>query len=241
VPISRSDLIPLLDLQRIDEALTRIAKTLKELPEDVAVKTAVAEREELVPVHQESSEEFARLQREQQRLEDEIATLRTKLTRDQDRLASGTVTSPREIVNLQAEIDAIGKHISSLEDDELEVMELSEAVGKTLATIQSSLSVIDERIADLKRQRDQAAAALTADQTRLQNERAEKVGLVLPDVAARYDKLRAQIGGIVVAEYRSGSCGGCGLPLSPLAREEYRSSGEVWYPCENCRRILVEV
>jgi predicted nucleic acid-binding Zn-ribbon protein len=241
MPATRSDLVPLLGLQRVDEALSRIATQLSALPEDAAVRDATAVRDEFVPIHDERVAELARLGLDQQRLESEIATLRTKLERDRGRLAGGTVTSPREIVNLQAEIDGLTRRVARLEDDELEVMEQSEAVSVTLAEVRAQLDTANALLAAAIAARDAAAGSLTAEQARLSAERAAIVPGVEPDVLARYDKMRASLGGVVVAAFERGICGGCGLPLSPLAREDYRSSGEVWFACENCRRVLIEV
>lgn len=240
MPVSRSDLVPLLELQRVDDAIAKLDARLRALPEDAAVKAAEDERAEVLPIHQDREAEIARLQREQGRLEDEISTLRTKLQRDRDRLASGSVTSPREIVNVQAEIDGIERRISKLEDDELEIMELAEAVGVTLDTVRAQLAQVDSRLEEATAARAQASETFTAERARLAEERSALAPTVLPEVLERYEQLRTRLGGIVVARFEQGRCGGCGLPLSPLAREEYRTSGEVWYPCENCRRILVE-
>lgn len=238
---TRSDLVPLLELQRVDEAIARIIAQLAALPEDAAVRAAIEERDEITPIHADRTEELARLGREQARLEDEISTLRTKLAREEGRLASGSVTSPREIVNLQAELDGLTRRIGKLEDDELEIMELAEAVTATLEAVRAQLDAATVRLADATAARDAAAGSLTADRTRLDAQRAELAPTIDPAVLARYEQLRTQLGGIVVAAFSKGTCGGCGLPLSPLAREEYKSSGEVWFPCENCRRVLVEV
>jgi len=238
---TRSDLVPLLELQRVDEAIMRISAQLAALPEDAALQAAIAERDEITPIHDERAEELARLGREQARLEDEISTLRTKLARDEGRLASGSITSPREIVNMQAELDGLTRRIGKLEDDELEIMELSEAVTATLEALRAQLDAANVRLAQASEARDAAAASLIEERTRLEAQRGELAPTIDPAVVARYEQLRKQLGGIVVAAFSKGTCGGCGLPLSPLAREEYKSSGEVWFPCENCRRVLVEV
>ena len=51
----------------------------------------------------------------------------TRSARDQQRLDTGAVSSPRELENLQSEIASLAKRRSDLEDVVLEVMERRES------------------------------------------------------------------------------------------------------------------
>ncbi|HWH06428.1 MAG TPA: hypothetical protein VNT23_08320, partial [Gaiellaceae bacterium] len=190
-----------MDLQEVDERIGRIEGQLAALPEEVELTAAIEHRAELTPVHEERRTERERLAREQQRLEDEVSSLRARLAREQERLESGTVTSPREIVALQAEIDMLQRRIATLEDDELEVMEHGEAVDATLAELQVGLDAADARVTAATRARDDAATAFSAELDGLRRRRAELLPGILPEVLARYERLRRSQSGTVVAPF----------------------------------------
>lgn len=237
--IESADLVPLLDLQEVDERIRRISATLKDLPQEAALATAEAERQEILPVLEERQKERARLASEQKRLDDETAGLRSKLQKEEQRLASGSVTGPREIVALQAEVESLTKRISDLEDDELEIMENAEAVEQTIAEIQVRVDTADRAVDEARRARDEAAASLSGELEDLKARREKLTPGIDPTVLARYEKLRSTQSGTVVASFDGKTCGGCGLPLSPAAREELAASNDPWFSCENCRRVLV--
>src|SRR4029453_10319529 len=71
----------------------------------------------------EVDERLKDLGRSQQRLEDEITSLRMRAQQAEKQLYSGTTNNPRELQALQDDIASIQRRISKLEDDELDVME----------------------------------------------------------------------------------------------------------------------
>lgn len=237
--IERIDLIPLLDIQDVDERIRRVEGLLAALPEEAELTAALTEQAEVTPVYDERTAERTRLDREQQRLEDEVETVRARLAKEQQRFESGTVTSPREIMALQNEIDALARRISTLEDDELEIMETAEAVDVTLAELKVGIDAVGARVAAAMKARDESAAALAIELETLRTRRVAMVVGVEPGVLDRYEKLRKAQSGAVVAAFDGKTCGGCGLPLSPASREEFKASSDAWFPCENCRRVLV--
>jgi len=57
---------------------------------------------------------------------------------------------------------------------------------------------------------------------------------------ARYDRLRARLGGVAVARLDGSRCGGCHLDLSTSELEEVRAVGPgVLADCPQCGRMLV--
>ncbi|MFP5224072.1 MAG: zinc ribbon domain-containing protein [Actinomycetota bacterium] len=235
----RSALKPLLDLQRIDSAIDRILEKQKALPEQAELDVLVAEHAELEPLLTERQEAHKELVRKQERLEADIEAMRIRIKREEERLASGSVTSPREIVALQNEIESLGRRIETHEDEELELMERSEAIQQTIDELSKRVTNRQELIDATTERRDRAAAELGAEQKALEAERDEIAPSVDQKLLETYQKVRGQLGGVAVAAFDGTTCGGCGLPLSPLEREEFRSSKALVVRCETCRRILV--
>ena len=59
------------------------------------------------------------------------------------------------------------------------------------------------------------------------------------EVLALYEDIRERRGGVAVGELKNGVCTACGLPLSPMQRDEIKRGTEPIIRCENCRRLLV--
>src|SRR6195952_5945054 len=78
------------------------------------------------------------LGREVRRMESDVDTVRQREAKDQRLLDSGSV-APKEMTNLQHELETLKRRQSDLEDQELELMERLEVAETTLAAAQSGL------------------------------------------------------------------------------------------------------
>jgi hypothetical protein len=118
----------LLDLQALDSALARLAhrrRTLPELAEIVRLDGQVdGLRDGIVLAETELSD----LAREQARFEREIDQVRTRKARDEERMASGAITNPKQLQDMEHEVATLTRRQSDLEDGELEVMEKVETI-----------------------------------------------------------------------------------------------------------------
>src|SRR5918995_3997985 len=83
------------------------------------------------------------LARSQQRREDEIASLTERANQAEKQLYSGAVSNPRELQALQDDVASIRRRIGQLEDDELEIMELSEPVDAERAELEAERGRLD--------------------------------------------------------------------------------------------------
>lgn len=230
----------LLDLAELDAELGRLDHRRRGLPEH-------AELSQLEQRDRELRDEIAALEategdlkRELGKAEADVEQVRARITRDRTRLDAGQVSSPKELENLQSEVESLLRRQSDLEDVELEVMErrettqarLSEATGdraKVEADIQSVTARRDEILADLAEQSGKAAdqrAAVAAEEP--------------ADLIDLYEKLRVQHGGVGAAALRRGQCQGCHLTLNTVDLNAIRAAApDEVLRCEECRRILV--
>jgi predicted nucleic acid-binding Zn-ribbon protein len=230
----------LLDLQALDTTLDQLAHrraTLPEIAELASLDARLSElRDEIVRVSTEDHD----LGREQSKIETDVELVATRAKRDQQRLDSGSITSPKELENLQHEIGSLGRRQGDLEDQVLEVMEKREEVQGRLEILtrqRDELTVLREQA--LERQ-SVAFASIDADRAKASDER-DALGATIPDdLLALYVKVRATNGGTGAAALYRGACQGCHLSLSgqDLADVRDAPSDEV-RRCEECRRILI--
>lgn len=178
--------------------------------------------------------------REQTKAEQDVDQVRQRAARDQQRLDSGAVTSPKDLENLQREIASLAKRQGDLEDVVLEVMERRESAQERVAELTERTGAVQGRIDDATARRDTAAGALDAETATVTKEREVIAGTVPADLLKLYDKLRAQQGGIGAAKLYARSCQGCRQELAITELNEIRSAApDTVVRCENCRRILV--
>lgn len=128
-------LAALLEVQAHDTRLDQLRHQLETLPERTARDTA---RVDLAATEAALADRTATrddLARQQKRIDDEVELLKDKRTGFDAKLYGGTVSNPRELQDLQEEIDALGRRIDQLEDGELEIMEQVEPVEAQLAQL----------------------------------------------------------------------------------------------------------
>lgn len=166
--------------------------------------------------------------------------MRQRAARDQQRLDSGAVTSPKDLENLQHEITSLARRQSDLEDVVLEVMERRESAQQRAAELTERVASVQAKIDDASARRDATYEELDAERASITKEREVIVGSVPAELLKLYEKLREQQGGIGAAKLYQRRCDGCRLELNITELNEVRSAApDTVLRCENCRRILV--
>ena len=177
---------------------------------------------------------------EERRLDDEARSLSEKAKEMETRLYSGTISSPRELQAIQADVEQLKRHRTSLEDREIEVMEQRESLDAEVAEAEGAL-----RRAAVEVERLQAVIA--AAETEIDAQIAARVearrGLVtaLPGtLLADYERRRAVNRGVGAARLAGNTCQACRLsiPASEVDRIRHSTADTLAY-CDNCGAILV--
>ncbi len=82
-------------------------------------------------------------------IDDEAQTVGERADEVNKKLYSGTISSPRELQAMQADIDMLHRRRSDLEDEELEVMEQRETLDAALATLDATIASLQARVTEL--------------------------------------------------------------------------------------------
>ena len=230
----------LLDLQAVDTVMAQRVHRRRTLPELVTIADSANRLSTLSGDVVRAQTEIGDLGREQRRLELDVDQVRSRSERDQQRLESGSVGSPKELERLQHEVQSLARRQGDLEDQVLELMERREALDAALAAVNESVQRVTADRDDATARRDFAFAEIDAE---LSDREAERDGLTaaLPaDLLALYERLRAGSGGTGAAALRQRRCEGCRMELAStdLNRARNAPPDEV-LRCEECGRILV--
>ncbi|MFJ9180493.1 zinc ribbon domain-containing protein [Streptomyces sp. NPDC102360] len=235
-----ADQIRLLDVQDLDVRLQQLRYKKRSLPEHAEIESLTKDLTQLRDLHVAATTEESDCAREQTKAEQDVDQVRQRAARDQKRLDSGAVTSPKDLENLQREITSLAKRQGDLEDVVLEVMERRESAQERAGELAERLSSVQAKADDATSRRDAAAAAIDADVSSAAKEREVVAGSIPADLLKLYDKLREKEGGVGAAKLFQRRCEGCRLELNITELNEVRAAAaDSVVRCENCRRILV--
>lgn len=231
--------LQLLDLQGYDAALARLAARRRTLPA-LSVLLDAQQRlsalgDTLVGYETESADQA----RAAAKLETEIEQVRSRSDRDSERLDTGSVPAS-QLESLQSEITSLARRQASLEDDELEILELREQADHGAESTRASIAEVSQRRVGAEAERDAAFAAIDAEAADTTAAREALAPQLPTDLIALYERLRADRGGVGAAALVARRCEGCHLELSgnELTAARAAAPQEVLRH-DDCGRILV--
>lgn len=232
--------LALLDLQELDSRADQLRHQRQSLPELKEIATLTAQRTELDNRRRDAQISVDDLTAEQAKVDADVEQVKARRKRDQDRMDQGLITNPKDLERMQGELESLQRRITSLEDDELEVMARLEDAQGDLDALTGQVGELDERLAALTATADERTAELGAELEATETQRAPAAAAIPDDLLALYERLRASKGGVGVGALRARQCGGCRLSLDPseLAAIRAAAPDEV-IRHEECQRILV--
>jgi predicted nucleic acid-binding Zn-ribbon protein len=230
----------LLDLQELDAKADQLRHQRRTLPELAEIQSLEPQRAELSGRVREGELVIEDLTNEQAKIDADVESARARRTRDQDRVDQGVISNPKDLQRMLHELESLDRRITSLEDQELEVMEQLEEAQKSHDSLVAQLTATDERLASLGKARDEKTAGFDEQLSGIAAERAPIADGLPADLLALYDKLRESKGGVGAAALRARQCGGCRLSLDSAELAAIKSAGsDEVIRCEECQRILV--
>jgi len=231
--------LALLDLQELDARTDLLRHQRETLPEIAEIASLTAARAELDGKRRDAQIAVDDLTAEQAKVDADVEQVKTRRKRDQDRMDQGLISNPKDLERMQGELESLQRRITSLEDDELEVMARLEDAQQELDSLTAQVAAADERLAALGAARDTRTAELDEELRTLADERGPAVAAIPEDLLALYDRLRASKG-VAVGALRARECGGCRLSLDPSELASIRAAApDEVIRHEECQRILV--
>ncbi|MDQ7034126.1 MAG: hypothetical protein Q9P01_04625 [Anaerolineae bacterium] len=223
-------------LQEIDLGLIRRDKRLQAIEAQLADNDAVKAAQVTVDI---AEEELKPLQKNLRDLELQVQSTRSKRNNTETRLYSGSVTNPKELQDMQNEIESLKKWHAELEDRMLEVMLGVEEAESVLNDAQDTLAQVMEAAATENQDLLSEKQALISEVSHLQEKRIAAIAAVDETNLKLYDTMRPQKANQPIAKLNSDdTCSACGIRQMGVVTQEIRRSEELIY-CRNCKRLLV--
>ncbi|RMG82386.1 MAG: hypothetical protein D6712_14710 [Chloroflexi bacterium] len=224
----------LLRLQDIELAIRQKRKRLQEIESILNDNAAVIAAKQNV---EKVEAELKPLRTRLRDLELEVKANETKQKSTEDKLYSGTVKNPKELTDLQREIEALKNWRTELENRMLELMMEIEDVEASLDAAQATLQQMQETEAS-KHQAliDEKQALEQAIAESMEQYRAAQASID-EDALKIYKEMRPQKGYRPVAALDGQNCGVCGVAQTTATLQAVRHGNQLVY-CSNCGRIL---
>ena len=214
-----------LEIESNEQALARIASQLGKSQAVVRMQTKLKSEQQ----HLEE------LGRQQHSVEWEIEDLVNKLTPAEEKLYSGRIKDPKELTNLQHEVDGLRIRRNHLEDKALEIMDQVELSTASVSTLSNELKTLEAEWHSQQQQLSTNMEQLKTTLSDLKHKRQLLSANIDPQAIEFYQGLRRQKGQ-AVAKVEQGICCGCRISLPTTELQRARSDSLV--QCSSCGRIL---
>jgi predicted nucleic acid-binding Zn-ribbon protein len=223
------------ELQAVDSQLLRLKRSQAGLDNGAE---AAKKAQSLRDAYNKQNNELHRLSGDLKDCELKLQSIETKLKTNQQRLYQGTVSNPKELVNIEKEIGALQRQRSELDERILQLMDDVEGQKQ-----QTHCAAEEARLAET-----QHATTVSGFQSKFEANKQEIAALeerrcliveAISDKALlkRYEDIRARHSGVGLAKINNSSCGACGMALPSGTIRAVREGNEI-QTCENCGRIL---
>ncbi len=232
--------LSLLELAELDVELSRLNHRAAHLPEQQRYTEIQAEQGVVNDRLSALTLALEDIDAQVTRLESEIDGVRQREDRDRGLLDSGSV-SPKQLEELQHELDTLQRRQTSLEDSLLEVMERRELLAAEQADEAAKLDALQQDLAKTAQLRDIALAEIEDVRGQRSARREELVSGLDAELADLYERQRGTTG-VGAARLQGRRCGACRIELDrgEIARIAATPDDEV-VRCSECRAILLRV
>ncbi|MEX2430715.1 MAG: hypothetical protein WD645_02215 [Dehalococcoidia bacterium] len=225
----------MLDLQAVDLEIQRHSERLAEIAKRLGNERPLAKYRNEAADLQESVRKITSRQRE---LDAVAAELTGRIEGAEKKLYGGTVTSPRELRDLEADVTQLKRQRSGHEGELLEVMDTLEAEQAKLAAATKLLARAEKVWKTDQEQMAGEQGTLQAELTSLTHDRNAKAAALTPLELALYEQVRKGHGGRAVAEVRNGMCQSCRVALPTRQAQSIKTSATP-VRCPSCGLILL--
>lgn len=221
-------------LQEKDRGLDRIKAQIAQAQTSAdAIRRSIIEEQQAI---ESAKEQRKKLLLHHKTLEGDVAKIDGDINKH-----SGELRLVKTNEAYRALLTAIENLKKKKDDAETKILELMDELDLQQKRAKEAAAAMETH----KKEKEDRAAQLDSEKGKLESlleqaiqERAGLFAVFPPDVASRYERLRAKREGVAVAPVLEGaSCGGCRMHLTPQMINEVIKAHE-FVQCERCQRIL---
>ena len=228
----------LVALQEIDQRLRQKETTLQELRQQISVIASAVQTKEQEAVAQQSrlAELEARHRDTESQLKEEEGKIKEK------RVRQNRIRNERELMAVRREIELMKEANEKIEEDGIRLLEQIEQEKTRLGQTQHEIEELKGKMAEETSRVETQISSLESEAQQERSEREKFARDIDADLCARYERIFAKRGGVVVVEIRADTCQGCYMRIPPHMSNQIRSSAQAQattiFHCPHCGRML---
>ncbi len=216
-----------LDIEGKKESVEQIESKLGESQTLAEMRASLAQQEE----------RLAQASGEQRTLEWQLDDLSVKISREEDKLYGGSVRNPKELADLQREVEHLKGRRRQLEDRVIDIMS---EVELTEVNVRNQSAQVGDLEQIWRREQERLEAErikLLSEIVDLEERRRGLAAQIDADSLDLYQRLRETRQGKAVVRVEQGMCQGCRITL-PMTELQQARAGQRLVQCGSCGRIL---
>jgi predicted nucleic acid-binding Zn-ribbon protein len=167
--------------------------------------------------------------------EGELDDILSKITAAEQQLYGGKITNPKELANLQHEVNTLKSRSDQLETRALEVIDQVEEAEKNATSLNNDYQRLEDEWRLQQKQLTEEVEQLKSSLADLKQKRQQAIEQIDTSAVALYEKIRQQKKP-AVAKVEQGICRACRISLSASTLQKARGGQPV--QCGTCGRIL---
>lgn len=205
------------------------------------IESRLIETSELLAAREEATDAAAmaeRLRNDQRELEARLQALEAKITGLETKLYSGDIRNPKELSDLQREVEHLKEQRRKLDDEALAGLEVVEVALATAREARDELARIEAAWQQDQQKLRGDKDAYQEELARLEKDRESRTRTMDATALGLYEALRKTKNGRAVARLDRGSCTGCNVTLPTNMISQVRNAATL-VQCPRCERILV--
>ena len=229
-----SQSLHLFTLQKADLQIDRINQRLAEIEKILKSDKKVIQAQAILDA---VSEKIRIARRNLSLIEDEVQANKIKQETNESSLYGGRIHNPKELQDLQKDIETRKKHIKQLEEKQLDAMIAIEELEKEKLEGEKDLQKAQIQAVEQKASFAGEKSQLLKNKANIDSERSAVIASISQENLQIYQHLRQQKKGIAVSAVEDGACASCGSDLRPEEFQKVKSSTLLYF-CISCGRIL---
>jgi predicted nucleic acid-binding Zn-ribbon protein len=222
----------LFELQELDTDIEHTHQTLDFKTGQLGKRDELDDAQSHLTSEKKTLEEIKHRRRD---AEGELADMVSKISDAEKQLYGGRINNPKELSNLQHEVNTLKSLNDQLETKDLEIIDHLEAAEKSVAAAAADYQKLEEEWHRLQKQLAADIELLNKTLADLTEKRRQLVKQIEPPAVTLYERVRQQKKQ-AVAKVEQGICRACRISLSASALQKARSGQPVL--CGSCGRIL---
>lgn len=235
----RKELELLEQLQNTDLEVEKLESEKEETFKNSPLHSFKKELASLKSKMEKLKQEEAKISLAHKKVQGELELLEQKITNEEKRLYSGTITNPKELKAINDEIASLERLKEKQEEEYLEVELLLEELNEAIALTEKN---IKQKERDIKGEENRLKEVeeKTIHQVGKLREKAGELRQIIPaELLKIYDARRLKLSRQVVAHLNNGVCSGCQMEVHAEELDKILNNPDKLATCPNCQRLLL--